>query len=147
MGKANVQGVLGQVARIREQANLLIERELADRSMVGIMPAHGSVLHFLFEQQAPVPIKAVVEAVGRVKSTVTGMLNTLESHGYVRRTPSDQDGRVTCVALTAKGAALREDFDEISRRLLTQLYGTMPRQDRELLVDLLARLDANLRDR
>jgi DNA-binding MarR family transcriptional regulator len=144
MQDLNVNGVVGQVARIRERANLLIERELAARGVVGIVPAHGSVLQFLLRQDRPVPIKAVVVAVGRVKSTVTGILNTLARHGYVRKSPSEEDGRVTYVELTEKGRALREDFDEISRKLLDRLYGTMPQADRQVLVRLLAQLEENL---
>lgn len=145
MSKVDVNGIVGQVSRIREQANLLIEQELSARGLAGIMAAHGSVLHFLFQQDRPVPIKAVVGAVGRVKSTVTGMLNTLESHGYVSKLPSEEDGRVIYVELTEKGSALRNDFEEVSRKLLEKVYGAMPQRDRESLVKLLAQLDGNLR--
>jgi len=136
---------VGQIARIREQANLLIEQELQAAGVVGIVPAHGSVLQFLLRQDEPVPIKAVVEAVGRVKSTVTGMVNTLERHGYVRKSPSDRDGRVTYVELTGKGRALRADFDRISRKLMRKVYGTMPASDRLRLVQLLTAVETNLR--
>lgn len=111
--RADTRGVVGQIARIREQANLLIEEELRGSSMTGLLPAHGSVLNYLFEQRGPVAIKEVVKRVGRVKSTVTGMLNTLEQHGYVRKTPSDTDRRVILVELTEKGRALKPNFDRI----------------------------------
>jgi DNA-binding MarR family transcriptional regulator len=143
--RADTRGVVGQIARIREQANLLIEEELRSRSMTGLLPAHGSVLSYLFGQREPVAIKEVVKHVGRVKSTVTGMLNTLEQHGYVRRTPSDTDRRVTYVELTEKGRALKPDFDRISERLIRRLYGSMPQRDRETLLRLLCELEQNLR--
>ena len=144
MSKPNVRGVIGQVARIRERANLLVEQELAARHLAGIMAAHGAVLHFLFQQDGPVPIKAVVQAAGRVKSTVTGMVNTLETHGYVRKIPSEEDGRVINVELTEKGSGLRNDFEEISRTLQKKVYGSMPQPDRVKLVNLLAQLESNL---
>jgi len=141
----NTRGIVGQIARIREQANLLIEKELRDRSIAGIVPAHGSVLNFLFKQSKPVPIKAVVEKVRRVKSTVTAMINTLERHGYVRKLPCETDNRVTYVELTRKGQRFRKDFDEISRVLLKQLYGDMNGNDRERLVKQLEQIEQNLR--
>jgi len=139
-------GIVGQIARIREKANALIERELKDRGIKGIVPAHGAVLSFLLRQNQPVPIRAVVESVGRVKSTVTVTLGTLEKHGYVRKLPCETDSRVTYVELTPKGRRLRRDFDEISEILLSTLYGDMSKRDREQVVELLESIENNLSD-
>ncbi len=142
---SSLQGIIGQIARLRELANEWLGRELERRAIEGIQPAHGTVLAFLFKQQSPVPIKEIVDQVRRVKSTVTGMVNTLERHGYVRKIPSDDDGRVVYVELTEKGCALRADFDEISERLLSTVYGEMSGKDRESLARLLCQLEKNLR--
>ena len=96
----NTEGIIAQIARIKESANVLIETELRNRSITGIVPAHGPVLVFLFQQSKPVPIKAIVENVRRVKSTVTVMINTLERHGYLRRLACDTDNRITLIELT-----------------------------------------------
>jgi DNA-binding MarR family transcriptional regulator len=141
----DTRGVVAQIARIREQANLLIEEELRTRSLRGLLPAHGAVLNYLFRQPQPVPIKEVVKHVGRVKSTVTDMLNTLARHGYVRKTPSDVDRRVTHVELSDKGRALKPDFDRISEALMRRFYRHMPRQDRQALARLLSQVEENLR--
>ncbi|MCJ7674469.1 MAG: winged helix DNA-binding protein [Sedimentisphaerales bacterium] len=141
----DTRGIVGQMARIRELANLVIESQLRDRSIKGIVPAHGTVLNFLFQQTKPVPIKAVVENVRRVKSTVTVMINTLERHGYVRKMPSKTDNRVTYVELTQKARRLRRDFDEISMILLKSLYRNMSKDDRERLVRQLEQIERNLR--
>jgi DNA-binding MarR family transcriptional regulator len=103
------------------------------------------VLLFLFHQKQAVPIKDVVDAVGRVKSTVTVMINTLEKHGYVRKAECEKDNRVVRVELTAKGKKLRKDFEAISRILRGKVYGTMGPEDRQALVDLLGTIESNLR--
>lgn len=141
----NTQGIIGQFARIREAANLLIEKELKARSIEGIVPAHGPALVFLFKQNKPVPIKAVVESIGRVKSTVTVMINTLEKHGYILKSPCVTDNRVTYVELTAKGRKLRKDFDEISKILIDRVYGSMGKKEREELVEKLNQIEQNMR--
>ena len=141
----DTNGVIGQIARIRERSNLLIENELARRGIKGVVPAHGSVLHFLFAQSEPVPIKAIVSKVGRVKSTVTSILNTLRRHGYIEKTPCDQDSRVTLVALTEKGRRLKKDFYEISTILMDTCYGQMSQEDREQLVRQLAQIEQNMK--
>ncbi len=142
--KMNTEGIIAQIARIRESANTLIETELRKRSIKGIVPAHGPVLLLLFQQNGPVPIKAVVEKVRRVKSTVTVMINTLERHGYLRKLPCDTDGRVTLVELTEAGRKLRKDFDQISKVLLDKVYGDMKKKDRQLLVSRLDVIETNI---
>jgi DNA-binding MarR family transcriptional regulator len=138
-------GIIGQIARIRESANLSIERELRERSIEGIVPAHGAALVFLFQQKKPVPIKAVVDSIGRVKSTVTVMINTLEKYGYVQKTPCETDNRVINVELTPKGRSLKKDFDEISTILRDKVYGNMAKSNREVLINLLTEIEQNIR--
>lgn len=140
----NEEGIIAQIARIRESANALIETELRKRSIRGIVPAHGPVLVFLLKQNRPVPIKVVVEEVRRVKSTVTVMINTLERYGYIRKLPCNTDNRVTLVELTPTGRKLRKDFDQISKLLLKKLYGDMNKKDRQLLVNRLDVLETNI---
>lgn len=137
-------GIIAQIARIREAANLCIEKELKARGMKGIVPAHGSVLNFLFRQSEPVPIKALVQQIGRVKSTTTGIVGTLERHGYLYRQGCTQDARSVRIGLTEKGRDLMQGFGEISTRLLERVYGDMAADDRRRLVELLARVEANL---
>jgi DNA-binding MarR family transcriptional regulator len=141
---ADIGGIAGQIARIREKANALVERELRDRGIKGIVPAHGPVLAFLLRQRQSVPIKAVVENVRRVKSTVTVTISTLEKHGYLRKFPSGTDARVTLVELTPKGRGFQKDFEAISRALRSKLYGNMSQKDRERLVQQLDKIEENL---
>lgn len=140
----DVNGIAGQIGRIREKANALVEDELKNRGIKGIVPAHGPVLAFLMRQSEPVPIKAVVESVRRVKSTVTVTIGTLEKHGYLRKFPCETDARVTYVELTAKGRGLRKDFEEISQALRSRLYRDMSERDRERLVRQLDEIEENL---
>lgn len=142
--KKKSNGIIGQISRIREQANLFIEQELHELDIEGILPAHGSILRFLFEQNQPVPIKSVVEKVGRVKSTVTGMIKTLENHGYVTKYQSPEDGRVMLVHLTEKGQTLKEPMVAISIRLMEKVYGDIPEEDRDILTGYLSRILFNL---
>jgi DNA-binding MarR family transcriptional regulator len=140
----DTRGIVGTISRIREKANLFLERALREHGMKGVLPAHGSVLTYLFDKKGPVPIKEVVANIRRVKSTVTEMLNTLEAYGYVERVPSDDDHRVVFISLTQKGLSLRDDFDAISERLLERVYRDMTGEDMERLNRLLAEIEKNL---
>jgi DNA-binding MarR family transcriptional regulator len=138
------RAIINRIARIREAANLIIEKELQARGLTGIVPAHGAVLNFLFRQQEPVPIKSLVRQTGRSKSTVTGIVNTLERHGYLYRQGCDLDARSVRIGLTDKGWALKTDFEEISETVLGRVFGNMPENDRQRLMELLGVVEGNL---
>lgn len=137
--------MFAQMARIREQANLLITEELERRSIEGLLPAHGPVVELLLRQDAPLPIKDVVAATGRVKSTVTQVLTGLERKGYVHRTPSTEDNRVVNVALSPKGEALRTHFRAISELLQEVAFRSIPEADLVQLSEVLTQVEDNLR--
>ena len=142
--KQTESGIVALITRIRESANLFIESELKAHGIKGIVPAHGAVLNFLFRQSEPVPIKSVVRQIGRVKSTTTGIVATLERHGYLYRQGCSEDARSVRIGLTDKGKSLMQDFEQISTRLLERVYGNMPAEDRRRLIELLTRIEANL---
>lgn len=139
------RNIVDLVARIREAANLLIERELQRRGLTGVVPAHGLVFSFLFRQNGVIPIKSLVQQSRRVKSTVTGMINTLEKHGYIYKQECADDARSTLIGLTERGKAIRQDFEEISAVLGKQVYGDMQQDDRQHLVKLLSVIEGNLK--
>lgn len=145
MDTTSPRDIIGQIAKIREIANLLVEKELNARGVSGVVPAHGLVFAFLFRQNEPVPIKSLVQQSGRVKSTVTGMVNTLERHGYVFKQECAEDARSTRIGLTDKGWAVKRDFEEISQILEVRVYGTMPTEDRQRLMELLLVIEGNMR--
>lgn len=138
------RGVIDLIAKIREQSNTIIVEELRSRGIDDILPAQGRALAALYEADGPIPIKAVIESAGRVKSTITVMLKNLEKNGYVTRMPCPDDGRSVLVSLTEKGRGLFPAFQVISDRLIDAVYGDMSEREREVLMGLLARLNGNL---
>ena len=145
MDTRSPRDIINQIGGIREAANLLIERELKRRGLKGIVPAHGVVFAFLFGQTESVPIKSLVNWAGRVKSTVTGMVNTLERHGYVYKQGCDRDARSIRIGLTEKGWAIKRDFEEISNLLEQTVFGDMPQDECRHLVGLLSKIEENLK--
>jgi DNA-binding MarR family transcriptional regulator len=139
-----IEGIFSIVAAVRKRGNHLIERELEKRDLEGIVPAHGPVFSALFEADGPVSLKRIVERTGRVKSTVTGMVRTLEKHGYVHRSPSERDGRSWNIGLTKKGEQVRQAFREISSTLLDRAWKDFSPSERQDLATLLEKLRDNL---
>lgn len=146
MKRENTLGILGCISRIREQTTQFIQEELDARGLTGIVPAHGRVLMTLFRADDPVTMTTLMERAGRVKSTITSIVRTLEKHGYVRKFQSTEDGRVMLVELTQEGRGIFPDFMEISELVMKRVYGDMPESERQQLARLLARIERNLGD-
>jgi MarR family transcriptional regulator, organic hydroperoxide resistance regulator len=71
-----------------------------------LSPAQCHVLH-LIEPDRPIPMGELAETLGCDASNVTGLVDRLESRGFLRRRPSEGDRRVKVLVLTPTGARLR----------------------------------------
>jgi DNA-binding MarR family transcriptional regulator len=77
----------------------------------GITPQMAQVLDEL-PPAGSITMKALASVMWCDASNVTGLVDRLESRGLVERSPSDQDRRSKCVALTAAGKRLRRKLNE-----------------------------------
>ncbi len=68
-------------------------------------------------QKGKLNVKELGNALYLDSGTLTPLLKSLESKGYVSRKRSDSDERVLCVSLTKKGLALREEAASIPEKL------------------------------
>ena len=140
----NNNSFISIISAIRERANKIIELELKQRNMIGILPAHGNVLHNLFINDGKLLQSELVEKTGRVKSTITGIIDTLEANGYVERDKSFPDKRNTFVVLTEKGRSVQNAFYEISEKLLEKTYKDIPENEQEQLKIILLKILKNM---
>jgi DNA-binding MarR family transcriptional regulator len=85
------------------------------------------------------------ELAGTDRATTTGMLDTMEQMGIVRRKPHDSDRRKINVILTPKGRRLRSDFSEaINAANAVILDGISPgeyEQFRKTVATMIANVD------
>jgi len=135
--------VIDLISRLRGRANEHIAAELTRLNHPGLAPSHGAILAALSALGAQ-PMSSLAENIGRRKNTVTALVRKLKAAGYVSTRRDAQDSRVTLVALTRKGEALRTDFDAVSRALLVRTWGGMDASRREALVAGLEELLHNL---
>lgn len=140
----DADSIIALTSAIREQANVLILDLLAEHGITDILPAHGVVLHALFEQ-SPLPMKMLAEAIGRKKNTVTGLINTLEERGYCRRESDPQDARVQLIVLTAKGEKMRAIQTAISEELIRRVWGELSEPEKSACIQSLRTILNNLK--
>jgi len=124
------------IARIRDHVNKRIVQELEQHDVTGIVPSHGDILMFLYHEDS-LSIKTLAERVHRTQPTVTVLVNKLEKLGYVERSKSAEDSRVTFIRLTEQGWQLKPIFEQVSETIQEMVYGDMTDEQAELLESLL----------
>ncbi|WP_127540809.1 MarR family winged helix-turn-helix transcriptional regulator [Paenibacillus illinoisensis] len=124
------------IARIRDHVNKRIVQELEQHDVTGIVPSHGDILMFLYREDS-LSIKMLAERVHRTQPTVTVLVNKLEKLGYVERSKSVEDSRVTLIRLTEQGRQLKPIFEQVSETIQDMFYGGMTDEQAEQLESLL----------
>lgn len=104
--------------------------------------SQASILGFL--ANGPASQTQVASSLGIGRAAAGSIVDTLEKRGLVERQPDPTDRRVWLVAVTKAGAALAKPVQDIDRVLRTELRAGISRHERQVLAELLVRLQSNL---
>ena len=86
--------------------------------------------------------QALAERLGLPASRMVALVDHLEEAGLVERRPDPEDRRVRGLHLTRKGRGVLERAKKIAIDYETRLCAGINREERELLIDLLQKLQA-----
>ncbi|HYC73174.1 MAG TPA: MarR family transcriptional regulator [Opitutaceae bacterium] len=82
----------------------------------------------------------LAEAAGVTRATMTGLIDTLERDGFVKRVPDPDDRRMMSVLLTPKGERFLQDFLPGHFKAIASLMATLGENERKMLVRLLSKI-------
>ncbi|PAW65596.1 MAG: MarR family transcriptional regulator [Opitutia bacterium Tous-C1TDCM] len=82
----------------------------------------------------------LAEAAGVTRATMTGLIDTLERDGFVRREPDPSDRRMLLVQLTAKADKFLRGFMPGHFRSVAAVMDTLGEGERKTLVRLLVKI-------
>ena len=139
----NINAVFGLIGSLRERYGKFLEKELNAHGIKGLVGSHGAIFACLYQGGGQMKVMEIAEKIGRSKSTVTELVNKLSTMGYVSKTSCCRDGRCTYVALTDQGRAIRDHFEEISRKLIDTAYEGFTEEEKETLVGGLEKMRQN----
>lgn len=112
--------LVSTIERAAHAVALWIERSFAD---LRLTQAEAHVLAFLAEH-APCSINELHHSFGHKRSTLTSLLDRLESRGWVRRKPHPTSRRLVLIQLTDTGGPVAERVSvavrDLERRLLAR---------------------------
>ncbi|MFE2720908.1 MarR family winged helix-turn-helix transcriptional regulator [Kitasatospora sp. NPDC059327] len=110
------------------------EEAAAARSLTG---AQAKVLALL--RRGPMPMRHIAQTLSCEPSNITGIVDRLESRGFVTREADRQDRRVKLVAATETGSAASEELRE-SLNFAREPLAALGPDERTALRDLLRRM-------
>ncbi len=125
--------------RAHEVAQQHVATSLAD---TGLMPIHAEVLAMIGDNPGTIP-SVVADALGRDRSSVTGILRTLLDRGLIERARTTRDRRAALLQLTPAGEAMLQRLQERAAACdatLDRILGA----DKPALLEQLRRITAAL---
>ena len=135
---------------------------VADRNLTDNNISHGrfGVLMLLWRSTQPRAAKLMgaedctcggprtpaelADAAGVTRATMTGLIDTLERDGFVKREPDPDDRRMMSVLLTAKGDRFLNDFLPGYFKAIAGLMAPLSESERKTLVRLLGKLQQHI---
>ena len=127
------------IGKLRERSHRFLAEELEKWGVKGLAPTHGSILNELLKREG-MSMQELAAAIGRDKSTVTALVDKLEEAGYVRRSKSSRDSRITRVHLREAGRALGPVFSEISDALIGKAYRDLSEWEQVAVIGILEKI-------
>lgn len=110
---------------------------------VGLHPNQELVMMRLWDA-GPQKQSDLAEVMESDSATITRTVQRLERAGFVRRTPSTTDRRVTIVEPTAASHSLRREVEQVWNDLEARTLGDLDDDERAEVLRVLGRLEANL---
>jgi DNA-binding MarR family transcriptional regulator len=117
--------------------------ELLKERGLDIGPGQGRILFALWQEDG-VPINELIKKTLLRKSTLSELLDSLESAGHVRRVQSEEDRRKVLIELTEKTRQMLNVYIEVSKEMTKIFYEGFRPEEMEQFETYLQRVLDNL---
>ncbi|MDH4209836.1 MAG: MarR family transcriptional regulator [candidate division WOR-3 bacterium] len=130
------------IAKIHQLAGRIFSRKLRDNG-IELNPAQGRIMFALWHTSR-IPINELARRTSLGKSTLTSMLDRLESSGYVSRIQCRDDRRIILIERTEKDKTFEKKYTEVSQDMTRLFYVGFSKQEIGQFEDDLQRIFDNL---
>jgi DNA-binding MarR family transcriptional regulator len=110
---------------------------------IGLNLSEACLLEYVVEH-GPMSQTQVAERIGMGRAPAGTIVDNLSNRSLLRRTPDATDRRVWLLTATDEGNKLAVRIGEVDKDLRTKMRRGLSQVERELLADILLRIQANL---
>ncbi|MCI9238480.1 MarR family transcriptional regulator [Lachnospiraceae bacterium 50-23] len=141
----NIQGgnIISQIKRLSDR---IFERILAMQNIDAFNGAQGRILYVLWQQEH-ISLRELADRTGLAATTLTSMVDRMETAGLLCRIPDKSDRRRTLLALTDAARELERDYMEVSGRMTEIFYAGFSEEEVIQCEKMLGRIHENLKQR
>lgn len=130
------------MAKIHQLAGRIFSRKLRDNS-VDLNPAQGRIMFVLWHADR-IPINELAEKTSLGKSTLTSMIDRLESSGHLSRIRCPQDRRKILIERTDKNKMFEKTYVALSQDMTRLFYKGFSNEEISQFETFLLRIYENL---
>jgi MarR family transcriptional regulator, organic hydroperoxide resistance regulator len=134
------------IARIHQLSGRILARKLKEQGIEELNPAQGRIMFALWRTDG-ISISELARQTSLGPSTLTSMLDRLESSGLLRRAPAPGDRRKILVWRAAKDRALQATYARISKEMTELFYRGLTQTEVDRFEGDLRRILRNLSGR
>ena len=109
------------ISQIKQIQGRIFERLLSNAGIEAFNGAQGRILYVLWQKDG-LPIVELSRKTGLAKTTLTGMLDRLESQGLLTRCADSADRRQIIILLAEKAKQLNSDYTRVSQEMDQLFY-------------------------
>ncbi|VEU82253.1 MarR family winged helix-turn-helix transcriptional regulator [Acholeplasma hippikon] len=132
---------------LRNLMNLIMRFTHKEASTENISMSHAAILKYLTKHKnEEVNPKDLEEAFMMRKSTVSRMLQLMESNGLIERLDDPQDSRKKIIKLTDHASKLHHKFDEKYEEMEVAMAKDIAPEDLEVFFKVLDQIKLNLKE-
>jgi len=104
------------ITQIKQISGRIFEKLLMSAGVEEFNGAQGRILYVLWQEDG-VPIVELARKTGLAKTTLTSMLDRMESANLIKRVFNKSDRRQIRIALTEKARKLSNEYNKVSREM------------------------------
>lgn len=127
-------------------ADLLVKRIASLLQPFHLSPASGLVLSIVADAESPLSPHEIADRLIISRATVTGLIDSLERQGYVRRRPHHADRRMLLVESTDSGRQVANAFRPIVHHQQKLWLEILSDVEQQRLIDSLKQVQETLMD-
>jgi DNA-binding MarR family transcriptional regulator len=124
--------------------DLIVDRMAGLVRRLELTPASGLVLSILVDAAGSLPPHEIGRRLIVTRATVTGLVDSLERRGFVRRLSHPKDRRSLLVEITPKGRRTLNQMRPLVHRHQRVWLQPLSEREQESLVELLGRIQDHL---
>lgn len=133
------------ISRIKQVGGRVFERILSEKNIDAFNGPQGRILYVLWQKDG-IPINELSRETGLAVTSLTSMLDRMETAGLICRDRGDRDRRKVLIFLTETAKGLEREYNEVSEEIGNIYYKGFSEEEIEQAESYLRRILNNVEE-